>query len=164
VSEIQINRNEYFLAQATNKDKPNKRTQTIEIPDGYILCPVNYVCIPKDAYNGQSVVPSTVNQVPQATITNPNLNQLPSQSINQINQNLNPGIGQINNQQNGIPGGGYPNQGINPSFGQPGGIGINNQQNIGIGSGGIYNGGNNQPGKMNTSIEATFGIRTGVSW
>jgi hypothetical protein len=101
-----------------------------------------------------------VNQVPQATITNPNPNQPPSQNINQINQNLNPGIGQINNQPNQIPGGYNPNQGISSPNGQPGGIGVG-QQNIGIGSGGGYGGGS-QPGKINTNIN--LGINMGVSW
>jgi hypothetical protein len=164
-TELRTNRNEFWIAQANIKATPKKKTQTIEIPEGYILCPKDYVCIPKAQYSGQPVVPSTVNQVPQSTITNPNPNQPPSQNINQINQNLNPGIGQINNQQNSIPGGNYPNQGINPSFGQPGGIGINNQQNIGIGSGGNYVGGysgGSQPGKINTNIN--LGINMGVSW
>jgi hypothetical protein len=160
VLELQTNRSKFFLAQIIKSETPKQKTQTIEIPEGYILCPKDYVCIPKSVYNGQPVVPSTVNQVPQATITNPNPNQLPSQNINQINQNSNPGIGQINSQQNGIPGGGYPNQGIGSLNGQPGGVGIG-QQNIGIGSGGIYNGGN-QPGKVNTNIN--LGINLGVSW
>lgn len=162
ILELQFNRNEYRLAQGVKEVTPKQKTQTIEIPDGYILCPKDYVCIPKNVYNGQPVVPSTINQVPQPTITNPtaNINQSPSQNINQINQNLNPGIGQINNQQNGILGGGYPNQGIGSPNGQPGGIGVG-QQNIGIGSGGIYNGGN-QPGKVNTNIN--LGINMGVSW
>jgi hypothetical protein len=161
VHQIQSNRNEYFLAQAGSKDKPNKRTQTIEIPEGYILCPKDYVCIPKNVYNGQPVAPSIVNQVPQATITNPNPNQPPSQNINQINQNVNPGIGQVNNQQNGIPGGYNPNQGIISPNGQPGGIGVN-QPNIGIGSGGNYNGGNQQPGRVFTDVN--LGVNMRVSW
>lgn len=36
---IQLNRNDYFLSQAETKDKPKKNTQTIEIPEGYILSP-----------------------------------------------------------------------------------------------------------------------------
>jgi hypothetical protein len=166
VHKIQTNRNEYFLTQVTSKDKPNKKTQTIEIPAGYkvILCHEDYVCIPKNVYNAQPVVPSTINQAPQATIANPNPNQQPSQNFNQINQNVNPGIGQINSQPNQYPGGYNPNQGISSPNGQPGGIGIG-QQNIGTGSGGNYGGGYNggiQPGKINTNIN--LGINMGVSW
>lgn len=163
-TELRTNRNEFWIAQANRKVTPKKNTQTIEIPEGYILCPIDYVCIPKGQYSGQPVVPSTVNQVPQATIPNPNPNQLPSQNINQINQNVNPGIGQINSQQNQYPGGYNPNQGNNSQNGQPSGIGIG-QQNIGIGSGGNYGGGysgGSQPGKINTNIN--LGINMGVSW
>jgi hypothetical protein len=168
VFELQSNRSQFFIAQAANKDKPKPRFQTIEIPDGYILCPVNYVCIPKEQYSGQPMVPSTVNQAPQATITNPNPNQPPSQNINQINpnSNLNPGIGQINNQpnQNQFPGGNYPNQnqGINSPIGQSGGIGIN-QQNVGIGPGGFNNGGNER-GRINTTVNLNLGIGVSVSF
>jgi hypothetical protein len=160
IAELQSSRRKFFLARANKLDNLKPKTQTIEIPDGYILCPKDYVCIPKEQYVGQPVPPSTVNQVPQATIVNPNLNQPLPQSINQINQNLNPGIGQFNNQQNGSSIGVYPNQGINPSTGQPGGIGIG-QQNNGNGFGGNFNG-SPQPGKINTNIN--LGINIGVSW
>jgi hypothetical protein len=161
VFELQSSRNQLLLAQATNPETRQRRTQTIEIPEGYILCPKDYVCIPKDQYTGQPVAPSTVNQAPQATITNPNPNQLPSQPpqhINQINQNLNPNIGQINNQPNQIssPGSIYPNQGINSPIGQPGGIGIN-QQNIGG-----FNNGANERGRIFTDVN--FGINMRVSF
>jgi hypothetical protein len=138
VAELQTNRNEYRLAQAIKESTSNKRTQTIEIPDGYILCPKDYVCIPKNIYNGQPVVPSTVNQVPQATITNPNPNQQPSQNIN---QNINSGSSTYTGQSTNTGYTGSTTNGTSSTY---------------------YGSGTSQTGKINTSIN--LGINVGVSW
>ncbi len=128
VQEIRSSRKGFLLAQTNPKEKP--RTQTIEIPADYtvILCHKDYICISKTQYNGQPVAPSTVNSVPQATITSPNPNFNPNQqpNINQFNPTLNSSSGQSAAQFGSVPGGSglnqqfSPSQGYNPSIGQLG--------------------------------------------